>query len=109
MHEHDISGLWCGLRSGGTREKRTCRSGSRHADERAAIHQIAVPKFTRVVHQGSPLPGMWFWPFGMSISATRCGEARSLVKVIRRGGSRRFGIVALWTILRRSKQAIKNL
>src|SRR5882724_5938791 len=60
MHEHDISGLWCGLRSGGAREKRTCRTGSRHAHERAAIHQIAVRKFFLVVHRGSPLHGMWF-------------------------------------------------
>jgi hypothetical protein len=29
MHEHDISGFWRGLRSGGTGEKRTCRSRSR--------------------------------------------------------------------------------
>jgi hypothetical protein len=55
MYKDDVSGLWCGLRSGGTREKRTCRTGSRHAHECAAIHQIATPKFILVVHQGSPL------------------------------------------------------
>jgi hypothetical protein len=53
MHEHDVSGLRCGLRSCGTGEKGTCRSRSHQPAEGAAIHPIGVPKFIRVVHRFS--------------------------------------------------------
>jgi hypothetical protein len=69
MDKDDVSGLWYGLCSGGTREKRTHRTGGRHADEHAAIHQIAALKFILVVHQGSPLRGTWFGRLACALPA----------------------------------------